>query len=194
MLDPETPEDQREKLAGDVRGRIEGSGELRHGETWGVRKLAYEVRKRMEADYHLFRFRGESALLEDLDHSLKIAEGVLRFRVFSVDPRSSIVAPPPPVQPMRARREGRDGRPRRGEGRGRRDDRDDTEDRAADAQDEAAGSSPAGPPAEEAVTPSAPESSAGEETVEPSAEDSGDAPTADAEAEPGGEQPPQASS
>lgn len=70
MLDPTTPEDQREKLAGEVRSRIEEAGDLRHGENWGVRKLAYEVRKQTEADYHLFRFQCESALLDELDHTL----------------------------------------------------------------------------------------------------------------------------
>ena len=121
MLDPETPEDAREKLTGDVRGRIEAAGELRHDENWGMRKLAYEIEKRNEADYRFFRFQGEPQLLDELRHSLKIAEGVLRFRVFGVDPRTPVGAAPPPVQaarPPRESRGGRDGKPRRSDGDG----------------------------------------------------------------------------
>ena len=51
-----------------------------------MRKIAYEIRQRTEADYRFFRFQTESALLDELDHNLKITDGVLRFRIFKVDP------------------------------------------------------------------------------------------------------------
>lgn len=94
MLDPELPDDGREKLAADARGRIEAAGELRHDEAWGLRKLAYDIGQRTEADYRFYRFRGERGLLDELDHNLKIADGVLRFRIFKVDPSAPITAPP----------------------------------------------------------------------------------------------------
>ena len=54
-----------------------------------MRKLAYEIRQRNEADYRYYRFQGENELLQRLDHSLKISDGALRFRIFKVDPETT---------------------------------------------------------------------------------------------------------
>ena len=70
----------------DARQRIESAGELKHADAWGMRKMAYEIQQRNEADYRFYRFQAESPLLDELDHTLKITDGVLRFRIFKVDP------------------------------------------------------------------------------------------------------------
>ncbi len=109
MLDPGLEDDARDKLAGEVRQRIDSDGNLKHEDNWGMRKLAYEIRQRTEADYRWLRFEASPELLSQLDHSLKIADGVLRFRIFRVDPRSPVVAPPaagaPSAPPAAAKRE-----------------------------------------------------------------------------------------
>ena len=87
MLDPEIPDERREQIASEARTRIESGGELKHDTSWGMRKLAYEIRQRTEADYRFFRFETEGELSTTLDHNLRIADGVLRFRIFKVDPR-----------------------------------------------------------------------------------------------------------
>jgi small subunit ribosomal protein S6 len=97
MLDPEAADERRDQIAADARTRIESGGTLKADKAWGMRKLAYEIRQRTEADYRFFRFETQSALLDDLDHSLKITDGVLRFRIFKVDPESPVIEPPPPV-------------------------------------------------------------------------------------------------
>ncbi len=56
--------------------------------------MAYEINRRNEADYRWFRFEAPTELLEQLDHNLKIADGVLRFRIFKVDPSSPVIVPP----------------------------------------------------------------------------------------------------
>jgi small subunit ribosomal protein S6 len=122
MLDPEADDDARESLAGDVRQQIEGAGSLGRADNWGMRKMAYEIRQRNEADYRYYRFQAEPPLLERLDHSLKIADGVLRFRIFKVDPDAPTNPPPATERPAMVG----DGRPDRGdrERRPRREDRD----------------------------------------------------------------------
>jgi small subunit ribosomal protein S6 len=97
MLDPEAPDERRDQIAAEALKRIEGAGSLKHDRAWGMRKLAYEIRQRTEADYRFFRFEASSPLLDELDHSLKIADGVLRFRIFRVDPDTPVIEPPPPV-------------------------------------------------------------------------------------------------
>jgi small subunit ribosomal protein S6 len=95
MLDPDVPDERRDEIAAETRKRIEAGGTIKHDASWGMRKLAYEIRQRTEADYRLFRFEGQGGVLDDLNHNLRIADGVLRFRIFKVDPGSPSIVPPP---------------------------------------------------------------------------------------------------
>ncbi len=99
MLDPGPDEGGRDALAQDVKARIEGKGTLKHENKWGLRKMAYEIAQRNEADYRWFRFEGPTELLDELNHNLKIADGVLRFRIFKVDPDSPVMVPPAVAAP-----------------------------------------------------------------------------------------------
>jgi small subunit ribosomal protein S6 len=94
MLDPQLDAPARDGLVQDARGQIEASGSLKHENSWGLRKMAYEINRRTEADYRWLRFEAPSDLLNSLDHNLKIADGVLRFRIFKVDPSAPVVVPP----------------------------------------------------------------------------------------------------
>jgi small subunit ribosomal protein S6 len=94
MLDPGPDEAGRDALAQDVRSRIEGKGTLKHENKWGLRKMAYEIGGRNEADYRWLRFEAPSELLDELNHNLKIADGVLRFRIFKVDADAPVMVPP----------------------------------------------------------------------------------------------------
>lgn len=99
MLDPGPDEAGRDVLAQDVRSRIEAKGTLKHENKWGLRKMAYEIDSRNEADYRWFRFEAPVELLDELGHNLKIADGVLRFRVFKVDSEAPVMAPPAVAAP-----------------------------------------------------------------------------------------------
>ena len=111
MLDPDVEESARDELAANARAQIEKDGDLKAENAWGLRKLAYEIKRRNEADYRWFRFVAPTELLTSLDHNLKITDGILRFRVFKVDPESQATAPPPPV--TSGPPPGREDRPRR---------------------------------------------------------------------------------
>jgi small subunit ribosomal protein S6 len=117
MLDPEAADTDRDRVADGVRQEIEKSGTLERADSWGMRKLAYEIRQRNEADYRYYRFQGENELLQRLDHSLKIADGTLRFRIFRVDPDTTTNAPPAAERPAMIESDRED----REERRGRRD-------------------------------------------------------------------------
>ena len=82
-------------MAQQARGQIEAGGTLKQENTWGLRKMAYEINHRTEADYRWFRFEAPTELLGQLDHNLKIADGVLRFRIFKVDPGAAGRSRPP---------------------------------------------------------------------------------------------------
>ncbi len=94
MLDPQLDAPARDGLASDAKKQIEAAGTLKHENNWGLRKLAYEINKRTEADYRWFRFEAGTDLLDSLDHNLKIADGVLRFRIFKTEPDAPVIVPP----------------------------------------------------------------------------------------------------
>lgn len=99
MLDPGQDAPARDAVAGEAKKQIEAKGTLKHENVWGLRKLAYEIKQRNEADYRWFRFEAPSELLEELDHNLKIADGVLRFRIFKVDADTPVLVPPATAAP-----------------------------------------------------------------------------------------------
>ena len=190
MLDPEIPEEQRDRIASDTRQRIESSGDLKHDTAWGMRKLAYEIRQRTEADYRFFRFETGGGLLDDLNHNLRIADGVLRFRIFKVDPRSPAIVPPAPVatgapargprrQPAASEREA----PTQAAEAPAQEDVERSAEAPGEAPTDAAGEAPAEqtPPAgeESAETPAEEASAAGDESAREPGEE---APTAGDEA------------
>jgi small subunit ribosomal protein S6 len=119
MLDPRLDAPARDALAQEARGQIEGSGSLKHENSWGLRKMAYEIDHRTEADYRWMRFEAPTELLDTLDHNLKIADGVLRFRIFKVDPDAPVIVPPAVTASPG---------PRERTATGARDDRDDSGD------------------------------------------------------------------
>jgi small subunit ribosomal protein S6 len=94
MLDPGQDAPARDAVANEAKKQIEDAGTLKHENTWGLRKMAYEIDQRTEADYRWFRFEAPTELLVQLDHNLKIADGVLRFRIFKVDADTPVIAPP----------------------------------------------------------------------------------------------------
>ena len=93
MLDPQAPDGRHDQILGEVKSMIESGGTIVGQHDWGMRRMTFEIDHRGEAAYHLFQFEGPPALLDKLGHSLKISDGVLRFRTIQLKPGS----PPPPV-------------------------------------------------------------------------------------------------
>jgi small subunit ribosomal protein S6 len=172
MLDPAVEESRRDELAGNARAAIEQGGELKAENAWGLRKLAYEIKQRNEADYRWYRFGAPTELLTSLDHNLKITDGILRFRIFKVDPDSQATAAPPAVTSgPPAGREGRGPRDRDGDRDGDRGDRSERSEAAAET---AAQTEPPAEPAVEAAppaeAPAEPGGAAAEQAAEPGAD------------------------
>jgi len=87
LLDMQAEADARAKIVADTRATIEGQGELTRYDEWGERALTYPIEKKTSAEYHLFQFHvGDVALLSGLDRTLRITDGVLRFRIVKLAP------------------------------------------------------------------------------------------------------------
>jgi small subunit ribosomal protein S6 len=87
LLDPQVDDDARAKLVADTRAAIEAQGELLRHDEWGERALAYPIDRKASAIYHLFQFHvADTALLDGLDRTLRIADEAIRFRIIKLAP------------------------------------------------------------------------------------------------------------
>ena len=96
LLDNAIEQERRDTILANVEDAIDRAGEIVARHDWGVRPTVYEVRKHAEAEYHLLQFRGPRTLLEQLDHNLKITDGILRFRIIKLRPGTPA---PPDLRP-----------------------------------------------------------------------------------------------
>jgi small subunit ribosomal protein S6 len=94
LLDPAAADDQRAKIVADAEAMISRAGELVSKHEWGLRPMAYEIRHKGEAEYHLLQFRATADLLADLHRALRITDGITRFRIIKLAPGT----PAPPAQ------------------------------------------------------------------------------------------------
>ncbi len=116
LLDPQAEDTARAKIVSDAVAAIEAQGELVRQDEWGERPLAYPIDRKSSADYHLLQFHvGQTALIEGLDRTLQITDGVLRHRIIKLAPGTpeppragaprppeageEHAAPPPPAAP-----------------------------------------------------------------------------------------------
>jgi small subunit ribosomal protein S6 len=97
LLDTAAPDDQRARILSDVEAMITRGGTVVGTHDWGVRGMAYEIRHKPDAEYHLIQFHGSADLLADLQRTLRITDGVVRFRLIKLEPGT-----PPPPRPERA--------------------------------------------------------------------------------------------
>ena len=102
LLDTTAPDDQRAKILADAEAAITAAGEVVSKHDWGPRTMAYEIRHKTDAEYHLIQFHGPAELLADLQRTLRITDGVVRFRIIKLEPGT----PDPPPRPERAPVEG----------------------------------------------------------------------------------------
>jgi small subunit ribosomal protein S6 len=98
LLDTAVEEDRREKVLSDVEVAIAASGSIESRHDWGPRTMAYEIRHKADARYHLFQFTGPRELLEQLDSSLRINDAVVRHRIIKL---RSGMPPTPELRPER---------------------------------------------------------------------------------------------
>jgi small subunit ribosomal protein S6 len=96
LLDATAPEDRRQEILAEVQATIaDGGGAVAEVHDWGNRRLTFEIDHRPEADYKLLQFEGDNDLLARLNASLRIMDGVLRFRIIRQQPGGPPVPPRP---------------------------------------------------------------------------------------------------
>ena len=87
LLDIQAEDSVRAKIVADTRASIEAQGELLRHDDWGERALTYPIEKKANAEYHLLQFHADAPeLLAGLNRTLRITDGILRFRLIKLKP------------------------------------------------------------------------------------------------------------
>lgn len=101
----------------------EGQGKVTKTESWGLRALAYRVRKNRKGHYVLLNIDAPSAAVLEMERNMKLNEDILRFQTLRVDEHQegqSAILTNKGERDERGGREGRGDREGRGGDRGER--------------------------------------------------------------------------
>ena len=80
VLHPELPEAQTRETIDRARRLItEMKGEVHQLQEWGIRELAYPIRKVGRGYYVLVEYSASSDVVRELERTMKIADEILRF-------------------------------------------------------------------------------------------------------------------
>ena len=85
LLDTAASEEQRAKVLEESERLLETNGAtIVSKHDWGTRRTAFEIRHKNDAEYHLLQFQGSPQVPAAVDRYLRIADGVVRFRVIKL--------------------------------------------------------------------------------------------------------------
>jgi small subunit ribosomal protein S6 len=102
LIDATLDDERRATIRDATRDIVEADGEIVTDQERGVRPMTYEIRHKAEADYHLLQFHAPKEVLETLDRTLSITDGVLRHRIIRLKPGTASL----PEQPAARAAEG----------------------------------------------------------------------------------------
>jgi len=90
------PPDTTDQQVTDLHGQIEQivarmNGQIEKNETWGRRRMAYEIGHHKEGVYVLDVINGSGDLMKELDRRLKVMDQVIRHMVVRVDEEKRVV-------------------------------------------------------------------------------------------------------
>jgi len=88
LLDPSLDEESRAAVLDKIQGVITADGGVVDNfDSWGKRKLAFEIGKMTEGDYSLLDFHTMPAAIAELDRVLRITDPVVRYMLVNREDR-----------------------------------------------------------------------------------------------------------
>ncbi len=86
ILTPVLSEDQAKEAVKEYEKLLKKNGaKTMHQEHWGLRKLAYQIKKKSTGFYHLFEYEAEGDVINKLETDFRRDERVLRFLTARLD-------------------------------------------------------------------------------------------------------------
>jgi len=94
ILQPDLGEDDISTVTGKIQDVVSTyKGELFRLDDWGIRKLAYSIRKCARGRYYYVRYDGNAALIAELERRLRLDEKVLRYQSVNITNEPEKVVP-----------------------------------------------------------------------------------------------------
>jgi small subunit ribosomal protein S6 len=80
LLSPEFSTEKRESIIAVLTGVIEREGGVvTEVDNWGMRDLAYPVRKQMRGYYTRLKYQAPAVLVAELERNIRISDGIFKF-------------------------------------------------------------------------------------------------------------------
>ncbi|HKC07403.1 MAG TPA: 30S ribosomal protein S6 [Methylomirabilota bacterium] len=100
ILDPRLNEEEVAALLTKVQDTLKTlGGEIGKAESWGKRRLAYDMRKQREGTYAVLESKAEPATIKEFERQLKLNEQVLRYFTTRVPAPKRVRTAPKPSAP-----------------------------------------------------------------------------------------------
>lgn len=105
----------------------QGGGKVAKRENWGLKTLAFRIRKNRKGHYVMLNIDAPAAAVQEMERNMKLDEDVIRYMTIRIEKIEE-----EPSAMLRSRGRDRDGSDRRRDGGDRRRDRDDDRRRSRD--------------------------------------------------------------
>ena len=87
IMPPDSEEGQLEAVRSRIRSVIEGQGgSVEKVDVWGRRRMAYEINGHRDGHYTLIQFKMPPAGRTELEHTLRLTEGIMRHLITRIEP------------------------------------------------------------------------------------------------------------
>jgi len=94
ILHPDLGEDDIKVVTGKVSDVITSfKGELHRMDDWGIRKLAYSIKKCARGRYYYVRYDGVAEMIAELERRIRLDEKVLRYQTVNITDEPEKVVP-----------------------------------------------------------------------------------------------------
>lgn len=86
IIAPELDEAAVQEVIEKVKGIVAShEGEIIDLENWGMKKLAYEVKKRRTGNYYCMHFNGNTATVDELSRNFRIMDSVIKYMIIRLE-------------------------------------------------------------------------------------------------------------
>lgn len=81
ILTKKISDEQAEEVKNKISDLISSNGEVVSVDDWGMKKLAYEIKKEQEGHYYLYTFNSKPEFISEFERVLRIEDSVLKHMV-----------------------------------------------------------------------------------------------------------------
>jgi len=85
IIDSTLEDSAKDSTIDTVKGLIADNGEITKADVWGMKRLAYPIRKKNEGYYAVVEFKANEDFPKELDRKLKISDNIIRHLIVNKD-------------------------------------------------------------------------------------------------------------